>query len=438
MLFFFDNTICSVLPVDKHWINWVLFFNFCFQKSLKSVLSKAFHMKVTILNNIAKSGLDILEKEGFTLHQNDVLDGCSGIVLRSQNLTQEKLPKSIFGIARAGAGTNNINVEDCSQNGVIVFNTPGANANAVKEMVLCSLILGKRDLVSGNKSIDAIDIDNMDDEAVMKEIEAMKKKYVGNEIKNKNLTVIGLGAIGSLVAEHAIQLGMNVTGYDPGLTVETALRLPSSIRMAKSLEDSFKDAEYISLHIPLVPDTKEIINNKLIAKLNKSVLINFSRGGIVCEESLLEGLDQNFLYKYVTDFPTKKLINRVRSKKDVVIFPHLGASTTESEINCAEMACSQLADFLKKGKIVNSVNFPNISSEKVSKHRIYFSNMNEPGIISKVADVLAQENINIDEFVNKSRNNLASNIIDSDDDITPRVLDKLMKIKGVTNARLCY
>ena len=168
------------------------------------------------------------------------------------------------------------------------------------------------------------------------------------------------------------------------------------------------------------------------------MLINFSRGGIVCEESLLEGLDQNFLYKYVTDFPTKKLINRVRSKKDVVIFPHLGASTTESEINCAEMACSQLADFLKKGKIVNSVNFPNISSEKVSKHRIYFSNMNEPGIISKVADVLAQENINIDEFVNKSRNNLASNIIDSDDDITPRILDKLMKIKGVTNARLCY
>ena len=279
-------------------------------------------MKVKILNNIAKSGLDILEKEGFALHQNDDLDGCSGIVLRSQNLTQERLPKSIFGIARAGAGTNNINVEDCSQNGVVVFNTPGANANAVKEMVLCSLILGKRDLVSGNKSIDAIDIDNMDDEAVMKEIEGMKKKYVGNEIKNKNLTIIGLGAIGSMVAEHGIQLGMNVTGYDPGLTVETALRLPSSIRMAKSLEDSFKDAEYISLHIPLIPDTKEIINSKLIAKLNNSVLINFSRGGIVCEESLLKGLDQKFLYKYVTDFPTKKLINRVRSKKDVVIFPH--------------------------------------------------------------------------------------------------------------------
>ena len=152
----------------------------------------------------------------------------------------------------------------------------------------------------------------------------MKKKYVGNEIKNKNLTVIGLGAIGSMVAEHAIQLGMNVTGYDPGLTVETALRLPSSIRMAKSLEDSFKEAEYISLHIPLIPDTKEIINSKLIAKLNNSVLINFSRGGIVCEESLLKGLDQKFLHKYVTDFPTKKLINRVRSKKDVVIFPHLG------------------------------------------------------------------------------------------------------------------
>jgi len=395
-------------------------------------------MKVKILNNIAESGLDILQNQGFFLDKSDDFGEVAGIVLRSHNLLNENLPQSLCAIARAGAGTNNIDVEQCSSHGVVVFNTPGANANAVKEMVLCSLIMGKRDLVSGNKSIDSIDIDMLDDDSVMNEIEQMKKVYVGQEIKGKNLTVIGLGAIGSMVAEHAIQLGMKVTGFDPGLTVETALRLPSSIRMTNSIEESLESAEYISLHIPLVAGTKKIINKDLISRLNETVLINFSRGGIVCEESVFSGLDNKNLHKYITDFPSKTLIQRLRSNKDVVIFPHLGASTRESEVNCAEMACQQLSDFLRKGKIVNSVNFPDISSEKISKHRIYFSNINEPGIISKVAEVLAKEKININEFINKSRDDLASNIIDTDDEISAVVLGKLLKIKGVTNARLCY
>ena len=194
-------------------------------------------MKVKILNNIAESGLDILQNQGFFLDKSDDFGEVAGIVLRSHNLLNANLPQSLCAIARAGAGTNNIDVEQCSSHGVVVFNTPGANANAVKEMVLCSLIMGKRDLVSGNKSIDSIDIDMLDDDSVMNEIEQMKKVYVGQEIKGKNLTVIGLGAIGSMVAEHAIQLGMKVTGFDPGLTVETALRLPSSIRMTNSIEE---------------------------------------------------------------------------------------------------------------------------------------------------------------------------------------------------------
>ena len=394
-------------------------------------------MKLQILNNIAKEGLDLLTENKFELvsDQNNV----SGIVLRSHDLHSLVIDNSLHAIARAGAGTNNINVDDCSEKGVVVFNTPGANANAVKEMVICSLILSKRDLVSGNKNLDSIDTENLNDEEISKKIENMKKEFVGEEIRGKKLSIIGLGAIGSMVAEQAINLGMKVKAYDPGLTVDVALGLPSSLDKCDSMESCLEEADYVSLHIPLNSSTEGIINKDKLTLLNEdSVVINFSRGGIVHEEDLIDQLENGSLLKYVTDFPTKNLLKRINTQRDVIIFPHLGASTKESEINCAVMACDQISEFLKFGKIINSVNYPSISSEKHGKHRIFVTNKNEPGVISNIAECLAENKINISEFVNKSRGNLACNIIDTDDEIKDQIVCELEKIKGVRNARLCY
>ena len=394
-------------------------------------------MKLQILNNIAKEGLDLLTENKFELvsDQNNV----SGIVLRSHDLHSLVINNSLHAIARAGAGTNNINVDDCSEKGVVVFNTPGANANAVKEMVICSLILSKRDLVSGNKNLDSIDTENLNDEEISKKIENMKKEFVGEEIRGKKLSIIGLGAIGSMVAEQAINLGMKVKAYDPGLTVDVALGLPSSLEKCDSMESCLEEADYVSLHIPLNSSTEGIINKDKLTLLNEdSVVINFSRGGIVHEEDLIDQLENGSLLKYVTDFPTKNLLKRINIQRDVIIFPHLGASTKESEINCAVMACDQISEFLKFGKIINSVNYPSISSEKHGKHRIFITNKNEPGVISNIAECLAENKINISEFVNKSRGNLACNIIDTDDEIKDQIVCELEKIKGVRNARLCY
>ena len=394
-------------------------------------------MKLQILNNIAKEGLDLLTENKFELvsDQNNV----SGIVLRSHDLHSLVIDNSLHAIARAGAGTNNINVDDCSEKGVVVFNTPGANANAVKEMVICSLILSKRDLVSGNKNLDSIDTENLNDEEISKKIENMKKEFVGEEIRGKKLSIIGLGAIGSMVAEQAINLGMKVKAYDPGLTVDVALGLPSSLEKCDSMESCLEEADYVSLHIPLNSSTEGIINKDKLTLLNEgSVVINFSRGGIVHEEDLIDQLENGSLLKYVTDFPTKNLLKRINIQRDVIIFPHLGASTKESEINCAVMACDQISEFLKFGKIINSVNYPSISSEKHGKHRIFVTNKNEPGVISNIAECLAENKINISEFVNKSRGNLACNIIDTDDEIKDQIVCELEKIKGVRNARLCY
>ena len=394
-------------------------------------------MKIKILNNIAKEGLDILGHGNFQIVDEDV--DPFGIVLRSHDLTSLQVSKNLIGIARAGAGTNNININECSKHGVVVFNTPGANANAVKEMVICSLILSKRDLVSGNKNLDMLVTENKSDLEISAEIEGMKKIYQGEEVKGKTLGVIGLGAIGSMVAEQSMSFGLKVNAFDPGLTVDTALRLPSSLKRFDSMEEVLQNSDFVSLHLPLTEKTKGLINESKLKLMKKnSVLINFSRGGIVDENSVIKFLDNQHLYKYVTDFPTKELLERINTKKDVMIFPHLGASTKESEINCAVMACSQLKDFIEEGTITNSVNFPNIISEKIGKHRIFITNKNEPGIISKIAESLATNKINILEFVNKSRGNLACNIIDTDDKIDVSIVSKLEKISGVTNARLCY
>ena len=395
-------------------------------------------MKIQVLNNISKAGLNILEENKFVICGENEED-FSGIVLRSKNIFEDKYERSLFAISRAGAGTNNINVQNCSEKGIVVFNTPGANANAVKEMVICALILGKRDLVTGNKTLDSIDIEGLNDAEVALEIESMKKQFVGQEVNEKKLCVLGLGAIGSLVASQAMNLGMQVQGYDPGLTVDVALGLPSTLIRCNSIEEALKDADYVSLHIPLNSETKGMINKKIFNSFKKDcVLVNFSRGGIVHEEDLIDTLEKEQIYKYITDFPTKKLLQRLKSKKDIIIFPHLGASTKESEENCARMACMQISNFLKLGKIENSVNFPNINSDTIAKHRIFITNKNHPGIISQVAETLANEKINILEFVNKSRGEFACNIIDSDEKFDDQTISKLLNINGVTNARVCY
>ena len=394
-------------------------------------------MKIKILNNIAKEGLDIFDLNNFQIVNED--PNPSGIVLRSHDLTELQIPKNLLGIARAGAGTNNINIDECSAHGVVVFNTPGANANAVKEMVICSLILSRRDLVSGNKNLDSLITEGKSDQEISAEIEGMKKMYQGEEVKGKTLGILGLGAIGSMVAEQSMSLGMKVNAYDPGLTVDTALRLPSSLQRFESMEEVLQNSDFISLHLPLTKNTKGIINEAKLKLFKKnSVLINFSRGGVVDENSLIKFLDNQHLHKYVTDFPTKQLLQRLNTKKDVVIFPHLGASTKESEVNCAVMACSQLSYFIKEGRILNSVNFPDIVSEKIGKHRLFITNKNEPGIISNIAECLASNKINILEFVNKSRGTLACNIIDTDDNINHTIVSELERISGVTIARLCY
>tara|TARA_B100000963_G_scaffold277961_1_gene246346 strand:- start:801 stop:1991 length:1191 start_codon:yes stop_codon:yes gene_type:complete len=396
-------------------------------------------MKIQVLNNVSEHGLKILKENSFELIKDDQIVEAQGIVLRSYSLRDFALPKSLLAISRAGAGTNNIDNFKCSERGIVVFNTPGANANAVKEMVICALILGKRDLVSGNKTIDSIDTEKLSDSEISKGIEDIKKAFVGQEIRGKTLGVIGLGAIGSMVAEQAIQLGMNVKGYDPGITVETALRLPRDINVCNKIDEAFKNSDYISLHIPLNEKTKGLINRELIQLANKDfVLINFSRAGIVEEKSVVSELDSKQISKYITDFPSRLLIERLADKRDLIIFPHLGASTKESEVNCAIMACQQLATFLSTGKIYNSVNFPNISSEKIGKHRLFIANENTPGVISSIAEVLAKDEINIIEFVNKSREKIACNLIDTNDEISSDTLLKLSNIKGVTNARLCY
>jgi D-3-phosphoglycerate dehydrogenase len=395
-------------------------------------------MKIQVLNNISSVGLDILEENKFDIC-GEGEEGFSGIILRSKNIFEVDYGRGLFAISRAGAGTNNINVQNCSEKGIVVFNTPGANANAVKEMVICALILGKRDLVTGNKTLDSIAIDDLSDDEVSVEIESMKKQFVGQEVNDKKLCVLGLGAIGSLVASQAMSLGMRVQGYDPGLTVDIALSLPSNLIRCNSIEEALKDADYVSLHIPLNNQTKGMINKKIFNSFKKDcVLVNFSRGGIVFEEDLIDALEKEQIYKYITDFPSKKLLQRLKSKKDIVIFPHLGASTKESEENCAKMACAQISNFLKLGKIENSVNFPNINSDTVAKHRIFITNKNHPGVISQIAETLANEKINILEFVNKSREGFACNIIDSDEKFDEQTISELLNINGVTNARVCY
>ena len=382
--------------------------------------------KIQTLNSISKKGLARLP-EGYTV-ANDIA-APDAILVRSQAMHDIAIPASVLCIGRAGAGTNNIPVKTMSDKGVVVFNAPGANANAVKELVIAGMLMGTRNLFPALRFVSGL---VGDDESLHKQVEAGKKHFVGHELRGSTLGIVGLGAIGSLLAESAIQLGMNVVGYDPEITVDAAWRLPSQVRKATSVDDLVKRADFVSLHVPLLPATKDLINAERIKLMKKgAILLNFSREGIVNEAAALDGLNEGRLHAYVCDFPS----NLLRPHPHFVSLPHLGASTEEAEENCAIMVAEQVADYLENGNIQNSVNFPNISMPRESAFRLAIANANVPNMLGQISTALAGAGLNIHNMVNKSRGDMAFTLVDVETAVPQSVIDQLTAIHGVLRVR---
>ena len=383
-----------------------------------------------IFNNIAEDGLDILRNNQFK----EVSEKPDGILLRSYNISDKDFEDNLLCIARAGAGTNNIPIEDATKKGIVVFNTPGANANAVKELVICGMLLSSRGIIDGIEFAKKLELE--DAEGLNKAMEAQKKAFAGNELAGKTLGIVGLGSIGSMLAQAAHTLGMKLVGYDPYISIEGAWRLPSDVEKAETMEDLLHQSDYVSLHVPLVEDTKNLINKSNLKKFKKGArLINLSRGGIVNTPDVISELENGNLGRFVTDFPTPELIKRSANKNDVVLLPHLGASTKEAEVNCAVMAANQMVNYLQDGTILNSVNFPRISLSRGTNHRLVIINHNEPGMISKIADSIAACDINIAEMTNKSRDEIAINLIDLECEASNQLIEQLRSVEHVMSVR---
>jgi len=386
--------------------------------------------KVLMLNQISVKGLDRLPRAGYEIASE--FTNPDAILLRSHKLKSADIPDSVLGIARAGAGVNNIPVAECTRRGIPVFNSPGANANAVKELVATGLLLGSRGVIEGINYVQALR--DMDDEAELNALlEAQKKQFKGSELIGKTLGVVGLGAIGSMVAEMALTFGMNVVGYDPALSVDAAWRLSSKVNKASSLSSLFTRCDFISLHLPVLDSTRGLINTELLNTVKPGTcLLNFARQEIVDADSVLAALESGKIRKYIADFPSPDLIKR----DDVILMPHIGASTEEAEDNCAIMAADQLRDFLEHGNIRNSVNFPAVKLEPVDGFRLAITNENVPKILGSVLNILAEENINVIDMLNKSRDDVAYNLIDVCSEPSSQVLEKVQALEGVLNTRL--
>jgi D-3-phosphoglycerate dehydrogenase len=382
--------------------------------------------KIQTLNAISKKGLARLP-EGYAV-SNDVAEP-DAILVRSQVMHEMPIPASVLAIGRAGAGTNNIPVKAMSERGVVVFNAPGANANAVKELVIAGMLMGTRNVFPALTFVNGL---HGDDESLHKQVEAGKKHYVGHELRGSTLGVIGLGAIGSMLAESAIQLGMNVIGFDPEITVDAAWRLPSQVKKAASIDDLVKRSDFVSLHVPLLPATKDLINGERVKLMKKGcILLNFARDGIVNEKAVLDGLNDGRLHAYVCDFPS----NLLRHHPRFVALPHLGASTEEAEENCAIMVADQVGDYLENGNILNAVNFPNIAMPRESGFRLAIANANVPNMLGQISTALAEAGLNIHNMVNKSRGDLAFTLVDVETAVPQSVIDKLTAIGGVLRVR---
>ena len=383
--------------------------------------------KIDLLNNISEKGLSLFTEKY------EYLAGISepdGIMVRSKEMKDMSLPSSIKAIARAGAGVNNIPIDKCSEKGIVVFNTPGANANGVKELVVLGMLLASRKVTEGIAWAKGLVGEG---DKVPDLIEKGKSKFGGTEILGKKLGVVGLGAIGTMVANAAEGLGMEVWGYDPFLSIEAAWRLSRNTKKAPSLDKLLSECDFISLHVPQNKDTKGFINTDKFAVMKKGVvLLNFARGGLVDTPSLKKAIADGIVSCYVTDFPNEEVIKADK----VIAIPHLGASTEESEENCAIMAAMQLMDFLENGNIKNSVNFPESFLERSGNQRLTISNQNAPGMIEKITHLLADSKINIADMINKSKGNIAYNIIDIDGIVNDDLIKKIESAEGVIAVRV--
>ena len=385
-----------------------------------------------IFNNIADDGINILQNNELRVDEINP----DALLIRSQVLSDADLNNSLKCIGRAGAGTNNVPVQDATSKGIVVFNTPGANANAVKELVVCGMLLSSRGIIEGNAYSKTLS--GQETSELNKSMEAQKKMFKGSELKGKTLGIVGLGAIGSLLAQTAEVMGMKIIGFDPHISVDAAWRLPQDVEKAESLEFLLANSDYISLHVPLVEATKDLISKDMLKHFKKGAkLINLSRGGIVNNADIIDALNSKQISTFVTDFPTPELVDRSSDFNDVILLPHLGASTKEAEVNCAVMAANQVANFLKNGVIINSVNFPSIKLGRATENRLVIINKNEPGMIGRIADQIASSNLNITDMTNKSRDTIAINLIDLEDKPSDQLIDDIRNIDHVLSVRLC-
>lgn len=384
-----------------------------------------FHIKT--LNKISNVGISKFDIEKYIC--GDTVENPDAVMVRSASMHEMEMPQSLLAIARAGAGVNNIPVADCTEKGIVVFNTPGANANAVKELVICGLLLSSRKIT---KAIDwCKTIKN--DENVSKSVEKGKSAFAGPEIKGKTLAVIGLGAIGRLVANAAVDLGMTVIGYDPFLTEAAAETLNKEVAVNNNLDEIFPAADYITVHVPLTPETKELICKENIDKMKDTVrVLNFARGDLANSADVVAALEEGRMAAYVTDFPSAELIDI----DGVIALPHLGASTPESEENCASMGALELIDYLENGNIKNSVNMPSVSSARGGVARITVIHKNQPNMIATITDTISKDGINIANFEDKNRGEIAYSIIDADSEVSEAAVEDIKKIDGVIRIRV--
>lgn len=379
---------------------------------------------VKTLNKIAACGTDLLDRSKYTV--GDDIDNPQAILVRSASMHEMELGDDLLAIARAGAGVNNIPVDKCSEKGIVVFNTPGANANAVKELVIAGMLLASRDVIGGVAWANTLTGDDVD-----KQVEKGKSNFAGCEIKGKTLGIIGLGAIGILVANAAYALGMEVIGYDPYLSVDSALKLSRHVKKANSPEEVYAAADYITIHVPLMDSTRNTINAETIVQMKDGVIIlNFARGGLVNNADIKKALADGKVAKYVVDFADSETVNQ----PGIINIPHLGASTAESEDNCAVMAAQELADYLENGNILNSVNFPNCSLPEDNIGRIAIAHKNIPNVIAKFTEALSS--VNISDMINKSKGELAYTIINTDHAIPAEAIEKLNQIDAVIRVRV--
>ena len=379
------------------------------------------------LNPISQTGLGLFGEE---YKQTEELNDADAVLVRSAKMHDMELPENVKVIARAGAGVNNIPVEQCAENGIVVFNTPGANANGVKELVLAGMLLASRDIVGGIEWV----AHEEDKEHIDKLAEKQKKQFAGCEISGKKLGIIGLGAIGAMVANSATHLGMEVYGYDPFISIDAAWNLSRTIKHSKSLDEIYSQCDYITIHVPLTDNTRKMIDKEAFTKMKEGVvLLNFARDLLVDEEALIEALDSGKVKKYVTDFANPLVAGR----PGILVTPHLGASTAESEENCAVMAVKEVRDFLENGNIKNSVNFPNCDMGTcVAVGRIAICHKNIPNMISQFTKILGAEGLNIADMTNKSKGEYAYTLIDLESAASKEALDELKAIEGVSRVRV--